>query len=114
MADGIVRVGVACFIFKDGQFLMGVRRGAHGVDSWSIPGGHQEFGETFEQTAMREVAEETGLKVKNIRFGAVTNDFFPEDNKHYISVWMTADYTSGQPESLDGKLINYRWHSFDD
>ena len=28
---------------------------------WTIPKGHVEAGETFEQTALREVAEETGL-----------------------------------------------------
>ena len=39
-----IRVGVACFIFKDGKFLMGQRLGSHGDSTWSIPGGHQEFG----------------------------------------------------------------------
>lgn len=29
---------------------------------WSIPKGHVESGETLEQTAIREVGEETGLK----------------------------------------------------
>ncbi len=33
---------------------------------WSVPKGHVESGETLEQTAVREIAEETGLKKTNI------------------------------------------------
>jgi 8-oxo-dGTP diphosphatase len=88
MSEKNTRVGVACFIFKDGKFLMGQRKGSHGDGSWSIPGGHLEFGEQFEETAAREAFEETGLKVKNLRFGALTNDFFRTEEKHYISIWM--------------------------
>jgi 8-oxo-dGTP diphosphatase len=110
-----VRVGVACFIFKDGKFLMGQRKGSHGASTWSIPGGHQEYGETFEQTAAREVLEETGLKVSNIRFGAITNDFFPEDNKHYVSIWMISDYSEGQEEITEPDFyINQKWYGFDE
>ena len=74
MNQGQVRVGVGVFIFKDGKFLMQQRQGAHGAGSWSVPGGHLEFNETFEETATREVLEETDLTITNIRFGAVTND----------------------------------------
>src|SRR3982751_5572377 len=34
---------------------------------WTIPKGHVEEGESFEQTAVREVGEETGLKKMAIR-----------------------------------------------
>ena len=113
MSSGIVRVGVACFIAKDGKFLMGQRKGAHGASTWSIPGGHQEFGESFEDTARREVLEETGLKIKNIRFGAITNDRFPKDNKHYVSIWMISDYDKGQEQITEPDYyINQKWVSF--
>src|SRR5581483_8572215 len=96
MIDKQVRVGLGVFIFKDGKFLMGKRIGKHGRGSWSVPGGHMEFAETFEQTAMREVMEETGLKINNVRFGAVTNNIFKDEGKHTITIWVTSDYVSGQ------------------
>ncbi|MBS1987749.1 NUDIX domain-containing protein [Candidatus Dependentiae bacterium] len=108
------RVGIGVFVFKEGQFLMGVRKNTHGSDHWSIPGGHLEFGETFEQTAQREVFEETGLMIKNIRFGAVTNDFFVEQSKHYVSVWLLSDWMSGSPEVREpDKYTNFIWCNFE-
>ena len=110
----VVRVGVGIFIFKDGKFLMGKRKGAHGSDTWSIPGGHLEFGESFEDTAKREAREETGIEITNVRFGAVTNDFFPEENKHYITIWMLSDYKSGKEHLTEpDRFTEHLWQSFD-
>ncbi len=113
MNNNIVRVGVGCFVFKKGKFLMGLRKGAHGDSTWSIPGGHQEFGEALEQTLIREVKEETDLNVKNIRFGAITNDYFPVEKKHYVTIWMLSDYSSGQEKLVEpDKFIEHKWISF--
>jgi 8-oxo-dGTP diphosphatase len=108
------RVGIGVFVFKDGRFLMQQRQGSHGAGSWSVPGGHLEFGESFEETAAREVAEETGITIKNIRFGAVTNDIFPDENKHYVTIWMLSDWESGEPYITEpDKCIAQAWETFD-
>lgn len=108
------RVGVGVFVFKNNKFLMGKRKGSHGEGRWSIPGGHLEFGETFEEVAKREVLEETGLNIKNIRFGAVTNDFFKDDKKHYITIWLLSDWESGQENITEpDKFIEMQWRDFD-
>lgn len=109
-----VRVGVGVFIFKDGKFLMGKRLGSHGEGSWSVPGGHLEFGETPEDTAKRETLEETGLLIKNVRFGAVTNDYFEQEGKHYITLWMLSDYDSGEATIMEpDKFVAQDWFDFD-
>lgn len=82
------------------------RRGSHGAGSWAPPGGHVEFGESFEETARREAKEETGLELTNVQFGFVTNDPLPEENKHYVTIWMTSDALEGaerimEPEKCD-------------
>lgn len=45
----------------DGQVLL-QRRGDRG--SWGFPGGAVEYGESLEEAAVREIYEETGLKVE--------------------------------------------------
>jgi len=93
-----VRVGVGVFVLKANPesgdnpvFLVGKRRGSHGAGTWALPGGHLEFGETFEQCAAREVDEETGLGIQNIRYLSATNDIMKKDNKHYITVFMMCE-----------------------
>lgn len=112
--DKVARIGIGVFIFKDGKFLMGRRRNAHGDGTWSIPGGHLEFGETFEDTAKREVLEETGLAIKNVRFGAVTNDYFKNEDKHYVTIWMLSNWESGKEQITEpDKFIEMQWRDFD-
>lgn len=41
--------------------------------------------------------EETGVEVTNVRFRAITNDVFQNDGKHYLTVWMEAEYLAGEP-----------------
>lgn len=112
--DKIARIGIGVFVFKNGKFLMGRRRNAHGDGAWSIPGGHLEFGETFEDTAKREVLEETGLAIKNARFGAVTNDYFRDEGKHYVTVWVLSDWESGKEHITEpDKYVDMEWRDFD-
>lgn len=107
------KVGIACFVWRDGKFLMGKRGGAHGANTWSIPGGHLEFGETWQEAAAREVMEETGMKVTNIRLLTVTNDVMTSDNKHYITIWMQADWAANEPAITEpDKFVDQTWSDF--
>jgi len=109
----VVGVGIAVFVWKNGKFLLGQRYGSLGHGTWSIPGGHLEPGETWEEAAKREVMEETGMKIDNIRFVAATNDLFPETGKHYISIWVEADWTENEPSIIEpDKFIKFEWKDF--
>ena len=90
-------VGVGIIITKGNQVLLLRRRNVHGEGSWSTPGGHLDFGESPEECAIREAKEETNLEIKVVNFVAVTNDVFEAENKHYISLWMESEYSSGEP-----------------
>lgn len=56
--------GVVILIEKDGNVLLGKRRGGHGTGKWGLPQGYVEFEEDFLSAAIREVKEETGLDVE--------------------------------------------------
>ncbi len=88
------KVGIGVIIVRNnGEILVGKRTGSH-APYWSIPGGHLELGESFEQAAIREIEEETGLTIGNPKVIAVTNNLktYAEENKHYVSVCLQADH----------------------
>lgn len=113
--DNRPKVGAAVFIWKDDRFLMIQRSGSHGSGTWSLPGGHVEFGESFEAAVQRETLEEVGAEITNVRILAVTNDIFEADNKHYITIWLEADWQAGEPKLMEPeKVIGLEWHTFHD
>ena len=97
MSSDIVRVGIAVVVPRaDGKILVGKRKGSHGAGTWALPGGHLDFGESFEPCASREVMEETKLDIKNPVLVTTLNCVMTKDNKHYVTVVMECD-----PISLD-------------
>ncbi|KAL5078599.1 hypothetical protein RYX36_007020 [Vicia faba] len=86
------RVAVVIFILKNRSILLGRRRSTVGDATFALPGGHLEFGESFEECAAREVKEEAGLELgrNKIEYLTVTNNVFLEQPKkcHYVTVFM--------------------------
>ena len=56
-------VGVGAVVFDADCVLLVRRSKAPLAGEWSLPGGAVELGETLEEAVVREVAEETGLRV---------------------------------------------------
>jgi len=93
------KVGLGAYILNERNELLLLRRkGAHGSGAWCPPGGHLEFGETFEECARRESKEETDLDVRELSIIGVTNDAFPEEGKHYVTIAMRARDFEGEPK----------------
>jgi 8-oxo-dGTP diphosphatase len=90
-------VGIGVIIRKDGQILLMKRQNSHGDGTWSVPGGHLEYGETPQECAIREAREETGVLIANPTFFTITNDIFEDDHKHYVTIWLECVYVSGEP-----------------
>ncbi len=74
--DGIVNIRVGAIIIKDNCFLM---VGSKRVDYLYSVGGRIKFGESAEQAVIREVFEETGVKMEIDRLGFIHENFFNGD-----------------------------------
>lgn len=106
------QVGVGCLVLRGDELLLVRRRGAHGGGTWSAPGGHLDYAETPEDCAVRETREETGVRVRDPRFVGITNDLFEDAGKHYVTLWIAADYASGTPVVGDSdELDRVGWFS---
>lgn len=107
------RVGIAVIVVKSGKVLVGKRREAYGQGTWAFPGGKLEFGESFEECAAREAKEEAGVEVENTTFATVVNDVISDLDKHYVTIYMKADYVSGEPKPVDGEFETWEWRDWD-
>jgi 8-oxo-dGTP diphosphatase len=90
------KIGIGVFVIKDNRILFGKRKNSLGDGNWSLPGGKLEMNEQIEECAKREVLEETGINIKNIRLITFTNDIFKEEKEHYVTIFVIADYDSGE------------------
>ena len=109
MSEKKISVALECFIKKDGKYLMLHRNSNKRMmpNVWMAPGGHREFSEGLFEAARREIIEETGLKIKNIKIKATGVAYLRDlDEKLYFH-FLTADYNGGKlkqnPE--DGELV---------
>ena len=84
-------IGVGTVIMERGKVLL-IRRGKPPkLDSWSLPGGAQELGESLHDTARREALEETGLEVEVIKLLDVI-DLIEEDGDRVKYHYSLVDY----------------------
>ena len=74
--DGILNIRVGAIIMKDGKILMVGNERANYL--YSV-GGRIKFGETAEEAIVREVFEETGVKMEIDRLGFVHENYFYGD-----------------------------------
>jgi len=122
-SDGIseIRPGVAAAVLEHTggtTKVLLVRRSDNGL--WGLPSGKVEIGETVEEAVIREVKEETGLKVKVIRLVGVYSNpetqFFsyPSGRKvHFITTFFECDIIGGvlkadQQETLEVKFFEVK------
>jgi len=116
-------ITVTGIIIKDGKFLIAKRAPTEKSfpNMWTVPGGKLELNDynqrpkdtsahwynVFEILLKREVMEETGLKIKNIRY-LTSLAFIRPDGIPTIVVSLFADYDSGTVE-LCPDLTEYAW-----
>ena len=110
--ERIILVGAGIFIYKDGKLLLQKRRDS---GLWADHGGCVEIGETLEETAKRELFEETGLTANSLEFfkiysGKKMLHTYPNGDKVYliISFWICEDF-SGEIKIDPNEVIELKW-----
>lgn len=96
----VTKVGVSVIIIDENKrILVGKRKGSHGAGLLAVPGGHLEFGESYNTCCDRELIEEIGINFdgdyKQIGF---SEDFFNHDGllKHYITLYFVTNVDSSK------------------
>lgn len=118
MADEVKRVGagVGVILFRKGKILLGKRNpdpdkadsAFRSSGTWSLPGGKLEWGETFEQAAIREVKEETGIVIKNSQVISLHNT----KNKfaHFVTIGLIAKSWKGLAKVMEpDQMTEWKW-----
>ena len=106
-------VGALIFNNEGKLFLM---RSHKWKNSYTVPGGHIELGETIEDTLNREIKEETGLDIYDIEF-VLFQEFIFDDafwkRKHFIFFDFAAK-TDSNEVTLNDEAQDYAWVSLDE
>ncbi|MBI4225929.1 NUDIX domain-containing protein [Candidatus Roizmanbacteria bacterium] len=104
-----IAVTLECFVKRDNKYLMLHRNKDKRImpDVWMAPGGHREFNEELFECARREILEETGLRIKNLRIRAIGNAYLKDLDQEFYFHFIFADFVGGKLKQniKDGKLV---------
>lgn len=119
----LFRVIITAIVVKDGKYLVLQRAGweKRWPLRWTVPGGKistddyikrsKDAGDwwynVLEATLRREVKEEAGIKIKNIRYVTSLADA-PKDNYPSIVISCLSDWAEGKIK-FDHSMVAYRW-----
>ena len=92
----------------DGKILL--VRGRFSRQRWALPGGGVNRNESYEQAAVREVSEEIGLKIHNLRYLGKANS---HESYAKFSVQVFAAHASNCDIKCNFEIMEARWLSMD-
>ena len=113
----MLSAGATVLVIKDSKILLNLRSD---TNTWGIPGGALELGETLDQTAARELKEETNLSALSFRLLNVFSgpDFYfkyPNGDELYSVVTLfLAEDVSGELRITDGESVQLRYFGKDE
>lgn len=110
-------VGATVVVLNDNKILLNLRSDTH---TWGIPGGAAELGETLEDTAARELKEETNLVANsftllNVFSGENFYFKYPNGDELYsvIALYL-ANGVTGNSKINDGESFELKYFSKDE
>jgi len=103
-------------ILKEGKVLLGHRHEnpekasslLHGEGTWTMPGGKLHFQEKLKEGAVREVFEETGIKVKGLEAISVSNDIVQD--AHFVTIGFLCKDFEGEAKVMEpDEITEWKW-----
>jgi len=116
--DGRFEFSAGGVVVRAGEVItiVPVKRAADGRRVLGLPKGHPDRGETPEQAATREVAEETGVRAELVEvLGDVEYDYERGGRRiHKVVKFFLFDYLSGDLADHDHEIEEARWMALGD
>ena len=72
---------------------------------WVLPGGRIEYGESFEDCAVRELKEETNLDIKFGKVVFLSEAIAPDRSRHIINIYATGEVLGGELKVGDEPML---------
>ena len=115
-----IKVGIGVLIVNDNKVLLGHRcnkykdtGGIHEPDSWTCPGGKQEYDETMLECAIRETKEETNLDIEDLEIIGASDDI--GEDRHFITIHVLAKNATGELQVMEpNKIDEWKWFDIND
>ncbi len=101
-----------CYVIKNDQVLLAMKKRGFGIGKWNGPGGKVGEGETPEQGCRREFMEETGCGLDGLEErGAIEFVFESRPEWHqYCHIYVASD-VEGEPQETEEMFP--RWYGLD-
>lgn len=98
--DKPIRKAVRCYLIKNNKIVViKYKKGNRKEGYYDIPGGKIEEGESPKQTAIREMKEETGINIKNLKYKGIMTIEYP-DRKFIFDTFISNEY-EGEPQAFE-------------
>jgi len=110
----VVTVGALIFNAAGQALMIRTQKWSH---LWGIPGGKIKFGERSVEALRREINEETGLEIENIKFVFVQDCIHSKEfyrDAHFVLLNYTCRCVAGPRVQLNDEAQEFRWVSVDD
>lgn len=113
-SPGLRHVTVNAIVIKGDQVLMGLRAPVKGLTmlesgKWALLGGFFGFGENLEAAVKREVMEESGWEITNLRLFRINdNPGRPKEDRQNVDMIFLADAVS-QVGVSDAEVSRLKW-----
>jgi 8-oxo-dGTP diphosphatase len=86
---------ISVVVITEEQKILLVRHRKGNRQYWVLPGGRLEYGETFQECAIRELKEETGLDIEVERFLFLSEAIAPDRSRHIVNIYLKAKIVGG-------------------